>query len=104
MTEVTPFALYDAAMATLAAAALAYLLYSGRYAVAYSRFFETLAVGLLAFSLVAAALALLPTEFPGDALVGLFVLPALYVLVRSRLAAGNGVESLESAFGLWRGR
>jgi hypothetical protein len=97
------FALYDAAMAAIAAAGLAYLLYSGRFAVAYATFLRTLAFGLLAFSIVAAVMAILPTEFPGDALLGLFVLPALYLLVRSEATVDHDTESLESAFEL-RGR
>lgn len=104
MSETVAFALYDATMAAVAAAGLAYLLYSPRYAVAYARFVRTLAFGLLAFSLVAAMLALVPEGSSGDALVGLFVLPSLYVLLRSRLGEDHGVDTLESAFDLPRER
>lgn len=99
MAEATAFALYDAAMAALAAAGLAYLLYSGRFVVTYATFLRTLGFGLLAFSIVAAVMALLPTAFPGDALLGLFVLPATYVLARSLLDVEHESESLEAAFG-----
>lgn len=83
------FALYDAAVSALSALGLGYLLYSRRFAVAYPRFFRTLALGLLAFALVSVAVAIHPAASPVEALAGPFVLPALYLLVRRELLAAR---------------
>lgn len=100
---VDAFALYDATMAALAAVGLAYLLYSERFVVAYRGFLRALAAGLFAFSVVATVLALLPGDYPGDALLGPFVLPSLYVLVRSQVGTDRGTGALEAAFGRGEG-
>lgn len=94
----TALALYDAVASGLSALALVYLLYSGRFAVAYAAFFRALAAGLLAYSAVAVVLAFLPGSFAADALVGLFVLPALYLLVRDQLLTDSDGVRLRSAF------
>jgi hypothetical protein len=83
------FALYDAAVSALSALGLGYLLYSRRFAVAYPRFFRTLALGLLAFAVVSVGVALHPAASPVEALAGPFVLPALYLLVRRQLLAAR---------------
>jgi Flp pilus assembly protein TadB len=93
------FALYEAAVSAVSAVGLLYLLYSGRFAVAYHRFFRALAVGLLAFAVVSVALALHPTTSTAEVLVGPFVLPALYLLVRRQLRESRADTDFEADFG-----
>lgn len=88
--------LYDVAVSAVAAMGLIYLLYSGRYAVPYRRFYRLITVGLL---VSAVGGALLVTADPAirhavHAVSLLLVAGGLYDLVRTEIRRPADWESI----------
>lgn len=89
--------LYEAGITSAAAGVLAYLLLSGRFVVTYRSLIRGLAVALLAFAVVSAAMVAVPGVHPLNGLMGLFVLVPLYAHVRSAVSTDH--DKFETAFG-----